>query len=182
MAVSPPSTSHSSLHIPRHPDPFLLHFTSEKGRPRRDINWMCITSYNKTKHKPSYQGWTGQPSRRRRVPRAVKRVKDNPSPWFPLLGLPRERQATQPWCMCRGHKSDPCRLCDCPLSLCEPLWALLSWFCRSSSCGVLEPSGSYSPSVPSFTEFPRVPPNVWLWISASALISFCMQPLWQWLG
>lgn len=35
-----------------------------------------LTSYGKTEPKPSYQGWTKQPSRRKRVLSAGKRVRD----------------------------------------------------------------------------------------------------------
>ena len=38
------------------------------------------TRCNKTRHTPSYQGWTRQLSRRERVPRAGKRVRDSPTP------------------------------------------------------------------------------------------------------
>lgn len=34
------------------------------------------TRYNKTRQKPSYQGWTRLPSRRKRVSRADKRLRD----------------------------------------------------------------------------------------------------------
>ena len=37
---------------------------------------------------------------------------------------------------------------------CGTLWAQVSRFCRFS-CGILDPSGSYSPSFPSFTGFPK---------------------------
>jgi hypothetical protein len=44
-----------------------------------------ITSYYNTRHKSSYQGWMRQPNRKKRIPRAGKRVRDAP---LPLLGVP----------------------------------------------------------------------------------------------
>ena len=38
------------------------------------------------------------------------------------------------------------RLHDCCFSLCEPLWVVHSWFCRSCPPVIIELSGSYSPS------------------------------------
>jgi hypothetical protein len=46
------------------------------------------------------------------------------------------------------YRSDLYRLPGWWFSLCEPLWAQVSWFC-GSSCGVLDPSCSYDPSSPS---------------------------------
>jgi hypothetical protein len=37
-----------------------------------------ITQYSKTRHIVSYQGWTRQTRRRKRVPRAGKRVRHTP--------------------------------------------------------------------------------------------------------
>lgn len=37
-----------------------------------------IASYNKTRHKPSHQGWARQPGKRKRVPWLGKRVIDHP--------------------------------------------------------------------------------------------------------
>jgi hypothetical protein len=37
-----------------------------------------ITRYNKSRHKPSYQGWIQQLSRRKWVPRTDGRVRDTP--------------------------------------------------------------------------------------------------------
>ena len=39
-----------------------------------------ITSYNKTTHKPSYQDWVSQTSRRKNFSRAGERVRNNPTP------------------------------------------------------------------------------------------------------
>lgn len=46
-----------------------------------------ITSYNKTRHKPSYQVWIRQSSRRKRFPRAGKSQRKPTS--LPLLGVPQ---------------------------------------------------------------------------------------------
>ena len=101
-------SSFLSFYLPSLPDPLLLHFPSENSRCPSDIIW-C----NKDRHKPSYLGWTRQLSRRKRVPKAVKRARDS---LFPLLGVPQEDQATQ--CnMYRGPWSVPCRL---------PGWQLIS--------------------------------------------------------
>ena len=40
-------------------------------------------------------------------------------------------------------------------SLSESLWVKVSRFCRFS-CSVLDPSGSYNPSSPSFSGFPKL--------------------------
>jgi hypothetical protein len=48
--------------------------------------------------------------------------------------------------MCRGPRSAPCMLSGWQFSLCEPLWAQVSWS---------DLSGSYNPSFLSPTEFPR---------------------------
>lgn len=53
---------------------------------------LCITHYNKTSHKSSYQGWTRQPSRNKRVLKTDKWVRDT---LLPLLGVPQENQATK---------------------------------------------------------------------------------------
>lgn len=58
-----------------------------------------------------------------------------------------------------------------------PLWVQVSWLWETS-CGMLDPSGSYTPSVSySSAEF-RTLPNVWLWLSALAYNSFWMTPFW----
>jgi hypothetical protein len=35
-----------------------------------------ITNYGKPRHIPSYQGWIRQPTRRKRIPKAGKRIRD----------------------------------------------------------------------------------------------------------
>ena len=46
--------------------------------------------------------------------------------------------------MCRRPRSNLCILFGWWFSLCEPLWAQVSWPCRSS-CGILDHSGSHFP-------------------------------------
>ena len=76
-----------------------------------------ITRYNKTRNKLSYQSWTRQPSRKKWVPRAVKRVKDTPTPTVRSLTKP---QVEQPQHVCRVPHTDLSRLHGCCFSLCEP--------------------------------------------------------------
>lgn len=85
--------------------------------------------------------------RRRRVPWGGRKARDTPTP---LLGVSQGSQAKQLQHICRRPISDPCWLPDGYLSLCDPLWALLSWFYGPSSCGVLGFSGSYNlfPPIP----------------------------------
>lgn len=68
----------------------------------------------------------GQPSRRKRVPRASKRGRGTP---ILTVGSPKEYQAKQPQWTCRGPSTDSYRVLDCCFILCECLWVLLSWFC-----------------------------------------------------
>ena len=66
-----------------------------------------------------------QSNRRKKVPRADKRVRDTPTP---LLGIPQEllTQATEYYRICRVPSADPHELCDGCFSLSEPLGALRS--------------------------------------------------------
>jgi hypothetical protein len=58
----------------------LLHFNSERSRPPRDKVEYYKTRYSKASQKPSYQGSTRQPKRRKRVSTAGKRVRGTPAP------------------------------------------------------------------------------------------------------
>jgi hypothetical protein len=71
-----------------------------------------------------------------------------------------------PWCssvmaseqllhMSRGPRSIPCMLSGWLFSLCEPLWARGSWFCRFP-CVVIDPFDSFKPSCPSSTGFSKL--------------------------
>jgi hypothetical protein len=76
-AVSPLSTlSQYPLHS--HLDPLFLHFPSEKSRPPRVSKKNGITRCNNTGHKPSYEVWARQPSRKKGVPKARERVRYTP--------------------------------------------------------------------------------------------------------
>lgn len=55
--------------------PFLF----RKRRPPR-ISITHSTSYNKANRTPSFQGWTTEPSRRKKVPQAGNGVKTLPTP------------------------------------------------------------------------------------------------------
>lgn len=96
-----------------------------------------IWSHNKTRHIRSFQGRMREPSRRKRVPSVGKRIRD--TSLLPLLGVQQEHQVTQLLHICRGPRSDSYRLQDCCFSLCEPLWAMLSWFCGRCSHSVPTP-------------------------------------------
>lgn len=62
----------SFLYVPLPPDPLLLHFPSKKKK--------SITTDNNARHKSSYQDWTRQPSKKKGVPWASKRVRDTHTP------------------------------------------------------------------------------------------------------
>lgn len=49
-----------------------------------------ITNYNKSRHKPSRQGCTRQPGRRKRISKEGKRLKSSLPSTLTLLGVPRE--------------------------------------------------------------------------------------------
>lgn len=94
---APPSTLPSPLPQPSFycaPPPFS--FKKREGLPGISVE-LGLTSYNYNRHIYSCQGWTWQARRRKRIPRAGKRVRIPPS----LLGVPHECH-TQPYCMCRG--------------------------------------------------------------------------------
>lgn len=52
-----------------------------------------------------------------------------------MHSLPQKHQ-TKSCNICIGPSAEPCRSC---LLLCEPIWALLRWFCRSCSPNVRHP-------------------------------------------
>jgi hypothetical protein len=128
-----------------------------------------ITSYSRTRHTPLHQVWMKQASRRKRVRGAGQRVRYHP---LPLFGVPQKSQATQPWHICRGHDTDPCRLgivTSVSLIPNEP------YLVDSVGHILLESSIAMPPTIFSSRlsyRFPWVPPNVWLWVSASDPISW----------
>lgn len=121
--VSLPFTHPSSPSTSPPIDPLLFHFSSEKSRPPRYINGHIITRCNSTRHNPLYQGCMKQHSRRKRVSRAGKRVRDTP---LPSITVPQNPQVIQLQHISRRPSTNLCRFCDCCFSLCEPLGALLS--------------------------------------------------------
>lgn len=78
------------------PDPLFLF------RKKEASTEYSITRCSMTRHKPSYQGWMGQPSRKKRVPRVGKSQGQTP---LPLLGVPQIPQAKQTQHICRGHSA-----------------------------------------------------------------------------
>lgn len=52
-----------------------LYSPSQKSIPIESV----LRSYYKARHTPSHQGWTRQPGRRERVPRASERLRDSPT-------------------------------------------------------------------------------------------------------
>lgn len=77
---SAPSTPPSPPHLPSPPGPFpfpIVSLQKRAGIPGISIKH-GITILNKSRHKPSFQGLMKQPSRRKGVTRAGKRVSDNP--------------------------------------------------------------------------------------------------------
>ena len=74
---------------------------------------------------------------------------------IPLSGVSHEDQAAQQWYMCRGPRSAPYRFPTWWFSLTESLWMQVKRYYRFS-CSVLVPSGSYNPSSPSSTRFPKL--------------------------
>lgn len=73
MYCIPNTVSHSSI-LPSLSDP-LLHFFFQKR-----VHLPGITSYNKIRHKISYQGLMRQLSRRKRVLKADKKAKTDSAP------------------------------------------------------------------------------------------------------
>jgi hypothetical protein len=93
----------SPLSSPPHPLPTLPSLKKEY------ISQGHQTSYNKSRHIPSHQGWTRQPSRKNRVLRSSP--KGQRQPLLPLLGILQEFLAIQSQ-HSRGLMSDPYSLPD----------------------------------------------------------------------
>lgn len=106
-----------------------------------------IKRCSETKYKPSYQGWTRQPSRKKRVLRPGQKSQRHPP--LPLLGLAQKPKAVQSQHACRG----PSTSMHDPRLLLQSLWALIPWFCGPCSPGIPNPSGSYNPSSCSSSVF-----------------------------
>ena len=72
---------HSSQHpLPSIADALFCFSSEKKANFPVMSTGHSVTRCNKTRHKPSYQGWTRQPSRRKRVPRVGKKVRDTCTP------------------------------------------------------------------------------------------------------
>lgn len=79
--VPPPSPVNSSLlNLTFSPRFTSILFPFNKSRPPRDSNLTWHTSYNKTRHKPSYQGWRRQPIRRKKASVQAKEPKKSSIP------------------------------------------------------------------------------------------------------
>lgn len=79
-------------------------------------------SYNKTRHKLSYQGWSRQPGRAKGS-QDQARVRNIPTP---TCRSPKKNTKLNNYNI---YAEEPCRPHDCHFSLFEPPWDLLSWFC-----------------------------------------------------
>jgi hypothetical protein len=75
----PPSTPPNSLHLPSLPDPPspFISFSKKNQISKKSQPIRLNTRYTTTKQEPSYQGCPRQPGRRKGVPRAVNRIRDN---------------------------------------------------------------------------------------------------------
>lgn len=135
-----------SLPLPLSPRSASLLFpfqTNKKSRPPRDIHWTW--SNNKTRHIPTYQGWTRQPSKKKRVPGTKEseashtqtHVGNRTGTPSHTINIYAEELAQTHIGVCMFFIS---------VSL-QSLWALLSWLCWPCSHGILDQSGSHSPSL-----------------------------------
>jgi hypothetical protein len=81
--ASPPPTSPRTN--PTSPLPEISSLSSPFSHQKRAglpviSNKHSVTRCSKTRHRPSHQGWTRPHSRRKRVPQAGSRVRDNSTP------------------------------------------------------------------------------------------------------
>ena len=104
-----------------------------------------LTSYSNARYNPSYQGWTRQPSKRKKVPNPGKRVRD--------IHSHSQCRETHKNIKLHNHNiyaEDLAQTHTGPFfflfSLCEFLWVPLSWFYGPCSPGILHTSDSYNPS------------------------------------
>jgi hypothetical protein len=92
--------------------------------------------YIKRRQSTPYQCWTRQHNRRK-IPKAGKRVKYSHAPTIRSSTVNIKLKH-----LIREPATYPCRLQGCCFSLCEPIWALHTWFGGSStviSCYPLSP-------------------------------------------
>lgn len=106
-AVSPSSIPTSSLPL----DLVLLCFSQERAGLKEISSKQGITRFNKTEHKPSYQGWSKEPSIKKSVPKGCKCVRDA------LIPIARSLKTLQH--ISRGPNLEPCWHCDCHFSFWE---------------------------------------------------------------
>lgn len=105
-----------------------------------------------------------QPRRRKMVPKASKRVRAHL-----CSHCSESHKKTKLHTITYMPSSDPHRLPECQFSLCEPIWALVSWFCEPISCGVLWPLWLLQFFL-LFYRIPWAPPNVQLWVSQQIVV------------
>jgi hypothetical protein len=106
-------------HLPSAPDSLLLHLPSDRKEQVSQGYQPNMAEQDTRLGQSLYQGWMRQPSRRKRVLRAGKRVRA--SPLLPLSGVPQEHRGKQSQHICKGPRSDPYRLPDYHLSLWAPM-------------------------------------------------------------
>lgn len=140
----PPPISPLNLLLPEIHIPYLPQ--KREGLPGAPTK-LGITNYIKIRPIFSDQGWMKQHSRRERVPKAGKRVSDNPH--SPCQESHKNTKLHSH--ICRGLRPAPNRLPD----LSESTWIQVSWFCGSCSWGVLDISGSLSPFFPVLCRPPQ---------------------------
>ena len=101
-------------HLPFPPDSLLfVSLQTRVGILKLSIEHE-LTTYNKTGHITSHQGWTRRPSRRKKVPQAGKRVRDKPHSHH---SEPHKSIKIISSNICRVPSSDPYRVPNCCFSL-----------------------------------------------------------------
>lgn len=83
----------------------------------------------------------------------------------------------------QSSSKDPCKLHDGHFALCDPLWALLSWFFWPVFSWCPQPFGFHNTSSPTSTWFSKLCLKFGCGsLSVSAPISCQRKPLWWWCG
>ena len=121
--------------IPTGPDPLFLWFPSEKAG-LLEMSTNIMIRYNKTRHKPSCPCMITQPSRRKIIPRASKRVRNTLT-----VSSPTKTQSKATKVHIERIELRHCKLHNCSVRLSKPLRSLLSWFRKLSFFGVLDTYG-----------------------------------------
>ena len=120
--LQPQPCLNSLDNIPTDQDPLFLCFPSERAG-LLEMSTNIMIRYNKTRHKPSCPCMITQPSRRKIVPRASKRVRNT-------LTVSSPRKTPSKATSIERIELRHCKLHNCSLRLSKPLWSLLSWFCK----------------------------------------------------